>query len=64
MNRYQEGSDMLTAFKQQCYQFNSLPKGIDKLEAISNATDIMVIPRASPRTRSGKARVKKETIIR
>ncbi|KAI3328117.1 hypothetical protein HD806DRAFT_485126 [Xylariaceae sp. AK1471] len=54
MKIYKEGSDMLTAFEQKRHEFNSLRKGVDKLEAISNAQEVMVIPRASPRKRSDR----------
>ncbi|KAI8630679.1 hypothetical protein F5Y19DRAFT_426035 [Xylariaceae sp. FL1651] len=45
---------MVTAFEQRRNHFNSLSKGVDKLEAISNATEITVIPRTLPRRRSGR----------
>ncbi|KAJ2990729.1 hypothetical protein NUW58_g2806 [Xylaria curta] len=52
MNKYPEGGEMLAAFSKRHVQFGSLPTGIDKLDAIANATEITVIPRASPRKRS------------
>jgi hypothetical protein len=58
MSRYKEGDDMVAAVKEQHSQFNSLETGVDKLEAIASATEITVIPRATPRKRSGKAWVK------
>lgn len=51
MSKYEEGGDMFLAYKQKHEDFNSLETGIEKLEAISNATQLTVIPRASPRKR-------------
>lgn len=51
MSEYSAGGDMFMAFKQKHVDFNSLETGIEKLEAISNATQLTVIPRAYPRKR-------------
>jgi len=57
VHNHQGDSDLIDGLEQQCDWFNSLPKGVDKLEAISNAKDKMAIPRARPRKRSGEGRV-------
>ncbi|KAF2971516.1 hypothetical protein GQX73_g2077 [Xylaria multiplex] len=51
MDKYLDGRDMLEMFKQKWTQFRDLHTGVDKLEAISNANEITVIPRAAPRKR-------------
>lgn len=60
MSKYEEGGDMFLAYKQKHEDFNSLETGIEKLEAISNATQLTVIPRASPRKRPGKSQMRHE----
>ncbi|KAI1419518.1 hypothetical protein F5Y12DRAFT_720622 [Xylaria sp. FL1777] len=52
INNHLGRSDILATFKKKWTEFNDLRTGVDKLEAISNAKDIMVIPRASTRKRS------------
>ncbi|KAI0455120.1 hypothetical protein F5B21DRAFT_472946 [Xylaria acuta] len=52
MNKYSGGGDMLAAFGRKRVEFSSLQTGVDMLEAISNATETIVIPRTSPRKRS------------
>lgn len=54
MDKYPGEDDMLAAFRQQHVEFSCLQTGVDKLETISNATELTVIPRASPRNRSDK----------
>ncbi|KAI0539211.1 hypothetical protein GGR58DRAFT_260299 [Xylaria digitata] len=55
MNKYSNGRDMLEASKQKWTQFHDLHTGVDKLEAISNANEITVIPRVAPRKRSDQS---------
>lgn len=62
MDKYPGEDDMLAAFRQQHVEFSCLQTGVDKLETISNATELTVIPRASPRNRSGKPRASKNSV--
>lgn len=50
--------NIVAAFRQQRRQFSYHTTAVDKLEAISNVTAITIIPRESPRKRSGKSRTK------
>ncbi|KAI1351922.1 hypothetical protein F5Y01DRAFT_324793 [Xylaria sp. FL0043] len=52
MDKHLGGSDTLAISKQKQAQFNRLPTGIDKLNAIANAKEMTVIPRVAPRTRT------------
>jgi hypothetical protein len=58
VRNYQGDSDDLADELEQQYDwFDSLRRGVYKLEAISNATNEMVIPRLPPRKRLGERRV-------
>ncbi|KAI1108512.1 hypothetical protein F5Y14DRAFT_82160 [Nemania sp. NC0429] len=52
MDKCSGEEDMLAALKQKHVQFSCLQSAVDKLESISSATGMTVIPRASPRNRS------------
>ncbi|KAJ8133360.1 hypothetical protein O1611_g256 [Lasiodiplodia mahajangana] len=52
MDKYPGGGEMLDVFKQQHLRLSVLGTGVDKLEAISNATEITTITPQSPRKRS------------
>lgn len=56
MDKYPGEEDMLAAMRQQHVEFSCLQTAVDKLKVISNATGLTVIPRASPRNRSGRPR--------
>ncbi|KAI1179794.1 hypothetical protein F4777DRAFT_400022 [Nemania sp. FL0916] len=54
MDNFQSVPDMLVDLKKKYKQFDLLLTGVEKLEFLSNATRMTVIPSVRPRTTSGK----------
>ncbi|KAI0479401.1 hypothetical protein GGR56DRAFT_634826 [Xylariaceae sp. FL0804] len=52
MDEFQDGRRMLETFYQNRARFSLLRTGVQKLEAIASAADVMTVPRMAPRKRS------------
>ncbi|KAI0016255.1 hypothetical protein F4780DRAFT_760203 [Xylariomycetidae sp. FL0641] len=55
MQEYRQGITMLRTFERKRARFELLQSGVEKLEVIAEATDILTIPRTAPRVESDRS---------